>query len=308
MNSSPRSTVSSDLYSPTDPAPSEAAHIANGIKHESSHKRKREDFSKSSSAVQSGGRSPSMYLMIDRHASTEQAPSSMEAEPFAETTHRFKRPRVNGYGVENGTDLSCMSSALPAVLWQQILCHVHPVFLGRMLSVNRAFNTILTSGQNEQDSTPLSAKMIRPLSAEVIWAMSRTRHCPGLPRPIHGLKELQMWKLLKGNDCQICGKVRTDTAVTTPQDPWESGPGDTRVRIVWPFGLRCCGPCLQEKTQKVPNCRHQSLATNRQRNLTVDRSWTFPCRRIARSSSCRVSLLPLYRRLITTLATTSYEA
>ena len=304
MDSSPDSTVSSDLYSPTESAQPEAAHVTNGINHNSSHKRKREEDSKSSSAVPSEEQSPTTYSITDRHASTEQALSSMEVGPFAETPRRFKRPRVNGYGVGNRTDLSCIS-ALPAVLWQQILCYLHPVFLGRMLSVNRAFNTLLTPGHNEQDPTDISKQ---PLNAEAIWAVSRARFCPGIPRSIHGLKELQMWKLLIGNDCQICGKVRTDIPVANPQDPWGSGPGDTGVRIVWPFGLRCCGPCLQEKTQKVPICRHHSPAAIRQRNLTVDRNWISPCRRIARFSSCKVSLLPLYRRLITTLVTTCYEA
>ena len=308
MASPPDSTVSSDLYSPTESTQAEAAPISNGIKHESSHKRKREGDSKSSSAVQREGNSPTTDSIGDRHASAEQHPSSMEAEPPAETPRRFKRPRVNGYSVGNGTDLSCISSALPAALWQQILCYLHPVFLGRMLSVNRAFNTLLTHGPNEQDSMPLSGTITQSLTAEAIWAVSRTRFCPGMPRSIHGLKELQMWKILKGNNCQVCGKGRINIPVANPLDPWGSGPGSTGVRIVWPFGLRCCGPCLQEKTQKVPNCRHHSLATMRSYSLTVDRNWTSPCRRTARFSSCRVSPLPSYRRLVTTLATMSYEA
>ena len=308
MDSSPRSTVSSDLYSPSEPAQPEAAPVANSIKPDVSHKRKREEDPKPNSAVQNEREGPTFRAMIGRHASAEQALSSRQAEDSMENPSRTKRPRANGYTVGTGTDLSCTSFALSAALWQHILCYVPPVFLGRMLSVNHAFNIYLAPGKSEEDPTPLPNSTIQPLKAEAIWAISRRRFFPGIPRPIHGLKELNMWKLLKGNNCQICEKVKIDTSVANPQNPWESGPGHTGVRIVWPFGLRCCGPCLQENTQKVPDWQHHSLVTISLRKLTVVRNWISLCRRIVRSSSYRGSLLPSYQRHVTILVTMSYEA
>lgn len=254
MDSSPRSTVSSDLYSPSEPAQPEAAPMTNGIEHEVSHKRKREPDRNISRVVPSERESSTFPTHIESQGSADEAPSSRQAKNFMGDIFRIERPSANGHNAGTGADLSCKSSALPAVLWQYILCYLSPVFLGRMLSVNHAFNTYLTPGRSEEDPTQLPNSIIQPLRAEVIWSISRRRFFPGIPRPIHGLNELQMWKLLKGNGCQICGQIKVDTAVTLPQDPWECGPGITGVRIVWPFGLRCCGRCLQENTQKVPGC------------------------------------------------------
>ena len=308
MASSPRSTASSDLYSLSETFLPEAAPIPNGVKHEVSHKRKWEEDSKSNSALQNNGESPNFLPRSDRRVSSEQVSSPTQAEIYKEHLSRIKRPRINGYSFGAGTDLSCTSSALPAALWQHIFCYVPPVFLGRLISVNRAFNAFLTPGKNEEDPMPLSNSVVQPLKADSIWAISRRRYCPGLPRPIRGLNELEMWKLLRGNSCQICESVKFDTPSANLQDPWESGPGDTGVRIVWPFGLRCCGPCLRANTQKVLDCRRLSLVLIRRRRLTVDRKWISPCRRIARFSSCRGSLLLSYQKSLTTLAITSCEA
>lgn len=249
MDSSPRSIGSSDLYSPSEPAQPEATPIAKGIEQEVSHKRKREQNPYPNRIVQNQRDSSTSPTMTDNHGTADEAPSR-QGENLRENLSGIKRPRANFYSAEIGADLSCKSSALPAVLWQHVFCYVPPVFLGRMLSVNHAFNTYLTSGKNEENSMPLPDSIVQPLKAEAIWAVSRRRFCPGMPRPIHGLNELEMWRLLKGNGCQICEQVRVDTQVANPQDPWESGPGHTGVRVIWPFGLRCCGRCLQEHTQK----------------------------------------------------------
>lgn len=272
MDSSPRSTVSSDLYSPSEPAQPEAAPIVNGIEHEVSHKRKRQQDPKPDPVVQNDGLVSTFPAMVDSLAPAGEAPSPRQDEHVIENLSRIKRPKANDYGIGTGADLSCKSSALPAVLWQHIFCYVPPVFLGRMLSVNHAFNTFLTPGRSEKDPTPLSNSILQPLKAEAIWAVSRRRFCPGLPRPIHGLNELEMWKLLRGHGCQNCEQVKVDTPVASPQDPWESGPGDAGVRVVWPFGLRCCGRCLQANTQKVSDCRRDLPATLRDRRLTSDRN------------------------------------
>ena len=260
MDSSPRSTVSSDLYSPSEPAEPEAAPITNGIEQGGSHKRKRDQDPDPNPFVQNKIYSPAIPALIDSHDSADEAPFSRQAGMLQGSISGIERPSPNGYGIGTGADIPCQPSTLLAALWQRIFCFVPPVSLGRMLSVNRAFNTYLTPSRIEEDPLPLPHSIVQPLQADAIWLFSRRRFCSGVPRPIHGLTELDMWKLLKGRNCQICNKVRDDaTPMVDPQDPWESGPGDTGVHVVWPFGLRCCGRCLQENSQKVPGCHLTSL-------------------------------------------------
>ena len=308
MDLSPRSTVSSDLYCSSEPTQPEVDSVMNGIEHEVSHKRKREQDLDSEAVVQNQREKSTLPAINDSDESADEAPSSRQAETVMDNPSRIRRPRANGHSLGTEATHSSKSSALPAVLWQHILCYLPPVFLGRMLSVNHAFNTYLTPSKSEKNPLRLLNSIIQPLKAETIWALSRRRFYPGLPRPIHGLNELEMWKLLKGNGCQICEQVKVDTPVANPQGPWESGPGHTSVRVIWPFGLRCCGRCLQETTQKVPDCQNRSLATTRDRELISDRNWISPCRRTAHFSSYRVSRLHSYRKIITMLVITSYEA
>lgn len=260
MDSSPRSNGSSDLYSPSESAQPEAPPIAKGIEHEMSYKRKREQNPYPNPIVQHQTEGSTSRTIVDSRGTIDEAPSSRQGQNLMEDLSRIERSRASVYSAGTGADLSCKSSALPAVLWQHIFCYVPPVFLGRLLSVNHAFNAYLTPGKNEEDSMRLPDSIVQPLKAESIWAVSRRRFCPGIPRPIHGLNELEMWRLLKGIRCQICEQVKVDTQVANPQDPWESGPGHSGVRLIWPFGLRCCGRCLQDHTQKVPDDRKHSLA------------------------------------------------
>ena len=260
MDSSPRSTVSSDLYSPSEPAEPEAAPITNGIEQGGSHKRKRDQDPDPNRFVQNKIHSPKIPALIDSHDSADEAPSSRQAGMLKGSISGIRRPSANGHDIGTGADIPCQTSTLLAALWQHIFCFVPPVSLGRMLSVNRAFNTYLTPGRIEEDPLPLPDSIVQPLQADTIWLFSRRRFCSGVPRPIHGSPELDMWKLLKGRACQICNNVRDDaTPMVDPQDPWESGPGDTGVQVVWPFGLRCCGRCLLENSQKVPDCQLTSL-------------------------------------------------
>lgn len=144
------------------------------------------------------------------------------------------------------------SPVLPAELWQHIFCFVPPVFLGRLLRVNHAFHAYLTLGKaNEQESEPVSNSIVQPLNPQVIWAASRRRFCPGLPKPIRGSSELDMWRLLRGRNCQLCGETKASSLTLSSENPWESGPGEKGVRVIWPFAVRCCGKCIQEGSEKV---------------------------------------------------------
>lgn len=309
MAVSPRSTGSSDLYSPSEPVPPEKCS-------------QRGPFQKDAAQRPSGDAQieedesgySDMMQGLDSVGDETSRPSSAAAGPVSNgflpgTTHKRKRDqeveigqtmhdnsasvshmegspmplRAGSYGFTNGnrsqwqderpgndpagmersvtrddplpptkeTELSCKLSALPAVLWQHIFCFVPPVFLGRLLCVNHAFNSYLTPGNDREVPVSLPRSIMQPLRAEAIWVASRRRFAPGLPRPIHGLQELNMWRLLRGRKCQICGLVQNPMPVTNSENPWESGPGEFGVRVVWPFGLRCCGSCLQSVSKKV---------------------------------------------------------
>lgn len=150
------------------------------------------------------------------------------------------------------TEDSFHSPLLPAELWQHVFCFVPPVFLGRLLRVNHAFKAYLTpDNANEQDPEPILHSVAQPLNPQAIWAASRKRFCPGLPKPIRGIHELDMWRLLRGRNCQVCHETKEPNLTPNPDNPWESGPGDKGVRVVWPFTLRCCGKCIPKISEKV---------------------------------------------------------
>lgn len=182
---------------------------------------------------------------------TKSPPNQIEviANPWV----RNKRLKTVGQNLRLAPEarLSSKSLALPAAIWQHVFCFVPPVFLGRLLRVNHAFNTYLTPGKDDGDLLPLSSRMVQPLKAEYIWFASRRRFCPGLPRPLQGMTELSMWRLLRGRDCQKCGDSSFGSLTPNSDVPWESGPGQNGVRIIWPFGIRCCGSCLQKISKKV---------------------------------------------------------
>ncbi len=307
MAVSPRSTVSSDLYSPSEPEQSNA-HVHGGsiqigehhsafedgnaeadgsdysdtmqgldsagedvsspssaaagpilgVSSETTHKRKREDYVQDEASpeqyrglkYQEGG---PLTPNNESFGATNRSPFQWQDDGTIDDPSRMKRPKPNGKPLVSTkeTTLSCKFSALPAAVWQHVFCFVPPVFLGRLLRVNHAFNSYLTTDEKIEDVVPLTHSIIQPLTADAIWVASRRRFAPGLPRPIRGLRELDMWRLLVGRNCQICGHVKDADPATFSESPWEAGPGESGVRIVWPFGVRCCGSCLQDISKKV---------------------------------------------------------
>lgn len=174
----------------------------------------------------------------------------------ASTVEWSSKKRVRSDDVAHGpparVQYSLQLRDLPIAIWQRIFCFVPPVFLGRLLRVNRAFNTCLTAGDaNQQYSKPSHPGDPRTLNPDAIWAASRKRFCPGLPKPIRGLLELEMWRLLRGRHCQLCGEAKDSSSVISSEGPWELGPGETGVRVVWPWGVRLCGQCIQSHSEKV---------------------------------------------------------
>lgn len=142
------------------------------------------------------------------------------------------------------------SPQLTVEIWQHIFSFVPPVFLGRLLRVNRAFQKMLTP-TDSKEVLPTTAGALPYRSADSIWGATRKRFCPGLPKSVPGLNDLQMWRLLRGNNCQICGAKKPLSTTHASPDPWRSGPGADGVRVFWAFGIRSCGPCMQKATEKV---------------------------------------------------------
>jgi len=154
--------------------------------------------------------------------------------------------------LEHGKLQSPQKSQFPIEIWQHVFTFVPPVSLGRLLRVNRCFNACLTESSKAPLVTNFQHQGIVQLAeANTIWSASRKLFCPGLPRPLRDLEELDMWRLIRGRDCQFCGKVDSSKAGLDPVDPWEAGPGKDGVRVIWAFGVRCCGNCLQDKSEKV---------------------------------------------------------
>ena len=143
-------------------------------------------------------------------------------------------------------------SGLPAEIWQHIFHFVPPVSLGRLLRVNRAFNRYLAPRKaDEKPNMDPVRGVVHPVHPEVIWAASRKRFCPGLPKPMRDVPELVMWRMLRGKNCQVCKETKVPSVKDGQTNQWEAGPGDDGIRVIWPFGIRCCGKCLQEQSEKV---------------------------------------------------------
>ena len=160
----------------------------------------------------------------------------------------------HGMSVERGNQDNSYNlvAGIPTNIWQHVFCFVPPVFLGRLLRVNRTFKSLLTPAISTQAHSPEpnpGAHLFH--TSEAIWAASRKRFCPGLPKPLRGINELNMWRLLRGNSCQKCGQTKALLTSSDASSPWESGPGKTGVRVIWPFAVRLCGMCLKNQSEKV---------------------------------------------------------
>ncbi|KAL8842711.1 MAG: hypothetical protein Q9170_000367 [Blastenia crenularia] len=199
------------------------------------HKRKRDEEAEQLYPVATGSSGPGPrlqeYCLPDSGRQTPKA----DARPFSETSVGIKRLKVKGHMNEDSGPASASNRVhtLPAELWHHIFRFVPPVFLGRLLRVNRTFHSYLTSYSNGSKlATDLSQRGVRPLDAETIWAASRKRFAAGLPKPLRDLQELEMWRLLRGRTCQLCGIVKGPGPPSGIEDPWEAGPGEQYVREV----------------------------------------------------------------------------
>jgi hypothetical protein len=145
---------------------------------------------------------------------------------------------------------SCQDkSLLPAEIWHNIFTFIPPRSLGLLLRVNKCFNAYLDPSSSKSSPAPLSRPAVKLLKADAIWKASRVLFRPGMPAPLTGKSELDMWKLASSFSCQFCGKKQLPNH--PPIDPWRPGPGEIGNIPIWSFGVRTCGKCLQERSSKV---------------------------------------------------------
>ena len=217
-------------------------------------KRKRSPYASDSESQTMVGDSTSEAnngLASGHTSPAEQRASSLDIGP--------KRTRLDG--LSPASDLTVAQPAgrakvpsrlseLPPELLQHIFTFLPPLFLGRLLRVNRIINTLLDPNKVLPQVHHESQGCLLLLDQDHVWSVSRKRFIPGLPRPLSSVSELELWRLLLGSSCQFCGK-RTTSDPLSAVSPWNSGPGTESVRIIWPFAVRSCGSCLSTRLVKV---------------------------------------------------------
>jgi len=193
-----------------------------------------------SSASPQGSRGQSNYnkrMKID-HSDDRTAAAYAGMEPFRDSTGRLLQDKSN----------------IPPEIWHYVFTFIPPGTLTSLLRVNRAFNKLLTpSTENAKRPSTTNSRnvVLQVLDADSVWSASRKLFHPDLPRPPLSMSELDMWRLLCGRTCQFCGKLGMPATNDTPDNQFEPGPGEDGVKIIWQFGVRSCGSCLQERSEKV---------------------------------------------------------
>ena len=159
------------------------------------------------------------------------------------------KPMDEGQGPETASRIPCQDkSRLPAEIWHHIFTFLPPRRLGLLLQINKCFNAYLDPS-SKYSPAHLSSSPAKYLNADSIWKASRVLFRPGMPAPLIGKSELDMWRLACSFSCQFCGKKQL--AYHPPMDQWHPGPGENGNVPVWLFGIRTCGTCLCERSSKV---------------------------------------------------------
>lgn len=166
-----------------------------------------------------------------------------------------KKPRLDPFldtktGHDPGTLSPDINAILPAEILQHVFSFVDPFSLGQLMVVCRAFNDLLNPLKTLPAGSP-DIKHLRLQSQNDVWVTSRRRFSPKFPRPMDGMTELQLWKLVHGVSCQFCGKKPLKKLPALASSPWSSGPGPEGVRAIWPFQVRSCGTCIEARLVKV---------------------------------------------------------
>ncbi|KAI4617838.1 hypothetical protein J4E83_006170 [Alternaria metachromatica] len=134
---------------------------------------------------------------------------------------------------------------LPPELWQHVFSFCSLADLGRLIQVNRSFLSYLTDVRSLSTSKSHPGRL-HLLKSESLWASARNAMCTKPPKPLPGFSELRMWQLAWSRRCQFCNKL---DSLTPGERVWQKGPGKEGVRVIWPFAIRACGPCLLKQCQ-----------------------------------------------------------
>jgi hypothetical protein len=217
-------------------------------------KRKRSPYSSDSESQTMNGDSISEANngIASGHTSpTEQHAPSLEIAPKRTRLHDLSPASdLTIAQPASRTKVPSTLSELPTELLQHIFTFVPPLFLGRLLRVNRLINTLLDPRKVLPQAHHGSQGPLSLQDQDQVWSVARKRFVPGMPRPLSSVSELELWKLLLSSSCQFCAK-RPTAEPPSASSPWGSGPGPDSVRIIWPFAVRSCGSCLSTRLVKV---------------------------------------------------------
>ena len=129
--------------------------------------------------------------------------------------------------------------SLPTSVWTSVFMYLPPRSLGTLLSVNSVFHRLLTGSSPMPGGGHFSRDTVHK-DAEKIWTLARQRHHPHLPRPLHGYRELDMWKLIGASQCQFC----VQSLGSPSQYPLGHHLTCQKTIIYWPLAVRSCQNCL----------------------------------------------------------------
>lgn len=149
------------------------------------------------------------------------------------------------------------TSGLPCEIWQHIFSFVLPVTFPSIMQTCHNFNKYLTDTNLVVDSRQDRHGRLQTLHPDRVWQASRTRWQPSLPTGAPGCSEPELFKLLWSRDCQFCGLKSKDCKNDTP---WKKGPGEDGVRRIWPFAVRSCSQCLDQRVQTFNSLMFSDLS------------------------------------------------
>jgi hypothetical protein len=158
-----------------------------------------------------------------------------------------KKPRISLPVTRPGPSL-LMTAGWPPELWQQVFTYLSPAMLSRCLRVCKSFKYCLTQLKAAPIPRKRNAPLARVLESEGLWTQARKHAYPTMPRPLVGFSELRMLQLIGGAPCQSCGKPPVRSAIT---NVFNAGPGESGVRVIWPFHVRLCGNCFINESLTV---------------------------------------------------------
>ncbi|KAF3216334.1 hypothetical protein TWF106_008508 [Orbilia oligospora] len=136
-----------------------------------------------------------------------------------------KKTRLDDGEIEtpSSATITPVNSTVPAdklssQLWTEIFTYIGLPSIGKLRVVSKRF--------------------VELLDKEHIWRRCRKIHCPDMPKPAFGMKEWDMWRLVRGTGCMTCskfeGKVR----------------GQDGMKVYWQFKVRCCEACFRTNVIK----------------------------------------------------------